>query len=301
MNKNIIIVLAGGFFIAILVALLVSMTLGGGAPQTDEEIAEVTEILVATRDLKKGDDINASNAKWQSWPETSLFSGAIIRNGEEGEADAAPGRLSQIVSEGQPILRSFLIVETRGNFLAATLKEGHRAMAVSVNAEILAGGFIGPGDFVDIILTHTVRVRNPDDPQVAATVERFASETVLENIRVLAVDQETVRENEEAKVGRTITLEVNRQQSEKLALAMQMGEITLSLRGLGDEENLSGNVQNSQDFTTDVKTSRVLNNLVEMQKKENRDTNLIRIYDGDRLQQIAVPKIEGKTQKEEAK
>src|SRR5690606_29376411 len=106
----------------------------------------------------------------------------------------------------------------------------------------MVGGFIGPGDYVDVILTYkeTVTADSDDDPRVKMMIEmnleKLATETILQNVRVLAVDQTAERaEDSKMKVGKTITLAVNAEDAGRLSLASELGEVTLALRGVGDD------------------------------------------------------------------
>lgn len=283
MNKNVLIVLGGGFLVAILVAVLVNASLNGNKPAPTAE-AVYSEILVASKDLSIGTEVNSTNVKWQSWPEDAIFGGAIVRTSEEQEAsDAASGRLNQNIKEGQPVLPGYLVTESKGNFMAATLAPGMRAVGVSVKAETMAGGFIGPGDYVDVILTYKVRVNTNDNPDMVRTISEVATETVLENIRVLAVDQQSDRKDDEVKVARTATLEVDIAGAEKLALASEMGDISLSLRSLGDTEMVPEGT-----MTTDVRASKVLNKVMEMKAEGDNASGIVRVFNGDTISNIPV-------------
>jgi len=281
MNKNVLIVLAGGFLVAVLVAVLVNASLNGGSAPADS--GEQVEVLVASKDLRIGHEIKSSDLKWQSWPQNALFPGAIKREEQESIDDVVSGKLNQSLSEGQPVLQGYLVQETENNFMAATLGEGMRAVGVSVKAETMAGGFIGPGDFVDVILTHSVRVRDRENPQVAATVSNHASETLLERVRVLAVDQTSRRDEDKAKVARTVTLEVDAAGAEKLALASEMGDITLALRSLGDTKYVA-----DQNVTTDVKVSKILQKLSRIEGSQGGASGIVRVYNGDEVMNVPV-------------
>jgi pilus assembly protein CpaB len=101
-----------------------------------------------------------------------------------------------------------------------------RAISTPIREETSAGGFILPNDRVDVILSHKVRVGNKEEP---------VSEAVLRNVRVLAIGQTLEQQgNEKVATGKTATLELTPAQTETLALAQSIGEISLSLRSLAD-------------------------------------------------------------------
>ena len=134
------------------------------------------------------------------------------------------------IAAGEPIRDSKVVVAKGGGFMAAILPHGMRAIALDVSPETGAGGFILPNDHVDVLLT-----RRDKAAEKITGVEKFISETILKNVRVLAVDQ-AVEEKEGQKVviGKTATIELDPQQVETLALARQIGTISLTLRSLLD-------------------------------------------------------------------
>ena len=168
------------------------------------------------------------------------------------------------------------------------LGDGMRAMAIKVKAESSVGGFITPGDRVDVIMTYEVRLPSDDRIQDAsiAVVNRRAAQTILENIRVVAVDQEA-KEVEETLVARTVTLEVNPTQGEQLALADSMGSLSLSLRKLGDE-TVRGADDLIPEATTDTRISNVLQELLGNEKSGGSNNRLVRIYNGSEATDVVV-------------
>lgn len=247
MNKNILIVLGGAVLAAVLVAFLVQMTLGGKSG--NDLGGNSVEVLVAAKSLRKGDEINKGDLRWQDWPEETLFKGAILRKEGEGADGALEGRVERAFAEGEPLKRSDLISE-QGNLVEARLKAGERAISIKLDAEDMVAGFLAPGSFVDVMLTYTERVdfggsnRNDMSPQavkmremIELNVDKLATETILENVRVLALDQRAEQDRDDKiKVGKTVTLAVSIRDAEKLAMASELGRITLAMRGVGDDE-----------------------------------------------------------------
>ncbi len=277
MNKNVLIVLIGGFVVAILVAVLVQASLGGkkkveGAPQP--------MILVAAKNLPIGTELAPGDLKWQPWP-GNAFAGAIIRKKPEDKAeDALKGRMVQRATEGQPVLTTYIFKEGRGNLVAATLGKDMRAMAIPVKANTMVGGFLSPGDFVDVVLTYKVKVNSRSNADLKALVSRIVSETILQNIKVVAVDQEASREEDEAKVARTVTLEVTAEGAQKLSLASKMGDITLALRGIGDEG------MPSDTTTTDVQLGKTLKDVARLEGGDTGNRGSVRIYNGTAVKEV---------------
>lgn len=290
MNKNILIVLGGAVLAAVLVAMLVQVTLGG---KKSAPVENGVEVLVAARDLKKGAELEEGDLKWKEWPEDALFKGAVTRDGEQEPNEALSGRLERGFSKGEAVVRKALLKETTVNYVAARLNPGERAVSIKVKAEGMVAGFISPGSFVDVILTYKLRFDIDDDsPNVQAMIEMnlddLATETILERVRVLAIDQTAEREEDDKiKVGKTVTLAVGIRDAEKLALASQMGDITLALRGVGDDA-----VNEKGPTTTDARMTSIDDEIFEEYKKVRKDSgiaaNMVKIYSGVGVQQVPV-------------
>lgn len=290
MNKQTLIILGGGLVAALIVALMMQALIGTPNPEPQaivQKDAPKSEVLVAARDLGMGSVLEAIDMRWQPWPTDALFKGAVTRDSLENPNAQLPleGQLRRRVAEGEPLLRSALVGDSDDNYVASTLGEGKRAVAISINAETSVGGFIKPGDKVDVIMTYSVRM--PNDPELSSAarsiVSSMAAQTVLENVKVMAVDQ-TATEMEGVSVGRTVTLEVTPEQSEKLALAARMGDLSLSLRKLGDESlRLADDIIPSS--VTDLRISNVIREVSEGEPGENKE-HVIRLYSGNTFMEV---------------
>jgi pilus assembly protein CpaB len=118
-------------------------------------------------------------------------------------------------------------------FLAAVLTKGMRAVSMEVSAENGAGGFILPDDHVDVLLT-----RRDKGAEKLTGVEKFTSESILRNVRVLAIDQAVEEKaGQKVVVGKTATLELNPDQAETLEVSRQLGTLSLALRSLVDSQS----------------------------------------------------------------
>ena len=282
MNKNLLIVLAGGFVIAIIVALIVQAGMNK-EPQVAD--ANTVQILAASKNISMGSKIDATDMKWQAGPETAVFTGAIVREGEQSETDALEGRASRDIASGEPLTLNSVLSTNGGNIVASSLEPGKRAIAIRVSPESMVGGFVNPGNHVDVILTHRIRLSGGDKSLMRDTVNQFATETVLENVRVLAIDQRATNTDEDkAKVGRTVTLEVSAPEAEKVAIASEMGDLSLSLRPVGDT---SRGVTES-GVTTDVGVSRVLQEMTKRSNEGGSNSRTIRVYSGSGAETIKV-------------
>ena len=208
-------------------------------------------VLTAKRDLQVGDRLDASDIGWTSWPAEGL-SPTLVTDGAsavsapldfggkamsaaDGAAKAAkatmdPGRLAgwfgavvrQPISAGEPVTEKKVVRAGAGGVLAVTLQRGMRAMSIPLTADSGAGGFIQPGDHVDVVQIQ----KNPAGAQAS---------TVMRNVRVLAIDQNTRPDAKAvAQVGTQATLELSPAQAEDMVLARAQGELTLVLRSYAD-------------------------------------------------------------------
>lgn len=286
MNKNLLIVLGGGFVIALLVAMIVQAGLSSGKSSD-------VQILVAAKNLTVGTELKPADVKWQEWPEQSVTSAMIVRKDKQKVEDVAKGRLRRDVASGEAISPALLTAGAKGNVLAAALENGFRAVAIKVKAESMVGGFISPGDRVDVIMTYEVKLNDKDNPMIRKQIQKYATETILENVRVLAIDQQSKRDDDKAKVGRTVTLEVNAEGAEKLNLASVMSkeDLTLSLRAMGDNT-----IKTSRSVTTDAQVSTILREINRMESSHSNPNAgsqgstgaVVRVYNGENIQGVMV-------------
>jgi pilus assembly protein CpaB len=273
-----LIVLGGGFLVAVLVAVIVQASFGS-------KNSNMVEVAVASKVLKVGDAVTEDNFKWQEWPKDAVFTGAIVREDKKKVSELATGKIRRDMNSGEPLLKAALSAAGKGNILAAAMEPGMRAMAIKVSAESMVGGFISPGDRVDVILTSQVKLSGDERDEAAMKIDRHASQTVLENVNVLAIDQNSKKEDDKAKVGRTVTLEVDAHGAEKLALASEMGDLSLVLRALGDN-TLSDKTK--KQFTTDVQVSSVLQELGRIKKNSGGKSDIVRVYNGQNIENVTV-------------
>lgn len=208
-----------------------SMFAGGGAPQAQAVTAPTgPKVLVAQRALPVGTIITADSVSFQSWPDNMVQDAYFV----DGKADMSKllGTVVRFpITAGQPLTQGALVAPGDRGFLAAALGPGMRAVTIPVSAKTGVGGFVFPGDHVDLVLTQQV--------QGQGNALR-AAETILRNLRVLATDQATTSDVVDGKTTvrgfATVTLEVTPRIAEKVAVAQQIGEISLSLRAIADNQ-----------------------------------------------------------------
>jgi pilus assembly protein CpaB len=297
-NKNIILVLGAGFFIAIFVAVFVNATLGAKTKKQNAQAEQKVEIIVLTEDISTGKDITEKNVVFKAWPRSALFPGLIVKKKDQTTPlDAVKGKVVRDLKKGEPLTRSALIDGSKETFLAASLEKGYRAMAIKVNAETAAGGFMGPGDYADILLTYATNIRWYGDDREQANqviddnIDKQATEIILENIKVLAVDQTMQRETQKIKVGKTVTVQVTPEQAEILTMASRMGTLSLTLRGLGDHK-ITLNDNDKRRVVTDERITKIRKEIMQEVRKNSNDTGggkkNVRIYSGGSITDVEI-------------
>lgn len=201
-----------------------------------EPAVPLAEVLVLAKDLPMGAAIENELA-WQAWPAEATNENFILRSQEPEALETLRGSVARLAMyEGEPLRRSKLIGQGQ-SFMSSILPSGMRAIATQIAADTAAGGFILPNDYVDVIMTRRAEGQGP------GAGAGFTTETILKNIRVLAIDQ-AIQEDEEGrkvKVGETATLELTPQQAEIITVAQQMADrLTLALRSVADAQEAPG-------------------------------------------------------------
>lgn len=200
-------------------------------PVTIETI-DTVEVLVAAEELPSGTFLTQSQFVWTTFPADSLpetyFTRARLAEADsdgDGPADGLTGAVIRGgLTVGEPLTLGRVIRPGDRGFLAAVLRPDMRAVSVPIDATTGIAGFVFPGDRVDLLLTHQI--------ELAGGEKRLATETVLQDIRVLAVDQNTDDTEGEPTLDKTATLEVSSKQAEVIAVALRMGRLSLALRSL---------------------------------------------------------------------
>lgn len=234
MDRKKLALLLGALIVAIGTALAArSMFAGASAPQVEAAaVPQGPKVLVAQRGLPVGTIITADAISYQMWPE-ELVQDAYFIDGEADVSQLLGTVVRYPITAGEPVTQGSLVKPGDRGFLAAALGPGMRAVTVPVSAKTGVGGFVFPGDRVDLVLTQTVKGEGE---------ALQASETILSNLRVLATDQSTSQETNEAgdtvvRAFRTVTLEVTPRIAEKVAVAQTIGTLSLSLRSIADNQS----------------------------------------------------------------
>lgn len=194
--------------------------------QAEAAVVGKVAVVVVAEDIPFGQTIERHMLTTIPWDADTVPSGVFT-----SFSDVVPDegsefrRATRALSQGEFLLASKVSGFGEKVTIVQTIADGHRAMAIEVDAQSGVGGFVTPGDFVDIVLTQ-------------GRDESLRAVTILQNIRVVGVDQQADEELDTPGIARTVTVEVTPQQSQRVALAQKAGQLSLSLRGLNGNEDM---------------------------------------------------------------
>lgn len=171
-------------------------------------------VVVAAFDIDYGAKIEPDMVKQVAWPVASMPEGAFLQ-----PADAIGKVASATIAKGEPITARRAVEALGGSSLASLIAPGKRAMSIRVNDVIGVAGFLLPGNRVDVLGT----------PKQRGSLEA-ETETLVENLKVLAVDQQARTNKEDPVVVRAVTVEVTPEEAEKIVQATNNGSVQLVLR-----------------------------------------------------------------------
>ena len=179
----------------------------------------LTTVVVARRDLFFGDRLRESFIEESPWPEGAVPEGSFTKT-----SDVLAGNPVVIrqISKNEPVLRTKLTGEGGRASLSAKVTQTMRAVTIRINDVLGVAGYVLPGDRVDILLTRDLTEGNP------------ITDILLQNIRILGIDQNANDEANGAQLARAATIEVTPEQAQKIVLAAQVGMLSLTLRNYID-------------------------------------------------------------------
>ena len=193
---------------------------------------QTQDVLVAAKDLALGTVVGDGDVTWQPWPKGGVAAGMIVKDDNPKILDDIRGSIVRSAFfAGEPIHHEKLIKGTNSGFMSAILPSGMRAVAINIDSQgaTTAGGFILPNDRVDVVRTFH------DDAAKGLNSNTFTSETLLHNVRVLAIGQNVQEKNgQPVVVGSNATLELDPVQAETVILAQRVGQLSLTLRSMQD-------------------------------------------------------------------
>ena len=185
-------------------------------------------IVVAAEPLRYGTELTKDNLKRIEWPLEAVPRGAVADISDLLNRKGKPVALS-FMEIGEPVLKRKITGPGQRASLSAMLSEQTKAVSIRVNAVLGVGGFVLPGDHVDILLTREEAVEVG-----ARIVSRTYTDVLLQNIRILAIDQIADDKKDKPSLAKTVTVEVRINDAQKLVLASTVGVLSLTLRRAGD-------------------------------------------------------------------
>ena len=228
MRRQSLIALSVAIVLGLLAVYLANIFLDVRAGQLNSSPAGTTKVAVAAVPLNYGAQVTPDKVKFIDYPTGSLPPGSF-----RTLPDLMPMGKSRIalrsVLVNQPLLSADLTGEGQNASIAALLPDGMRAASVRTNDVSGVAGFVKPNDTVDVLIT-----RQAIGPQRDAQV----TDVLLQNVRVIAMDQDAQGKDGQPVVSRTATLEVTPVDAQKLALGQQLGQLSLVLRKPGVQQNI---------------------------------------------------------------
>ncbi|WP_371397613.1 Flp pilus assembly protein CpaB [Fretibacter rubidus] len=194
---------------------------------------DTVAVLVANRDMAFGEALSRTSVRFVDYPSDAVPAGAFTDLSDIFESGSERFTLSNL-SYNEPILARKITGEDGKASLSARIKPGYRAVSIRVDDVTGVSGFIMPGDIVDVIYTREPATSASSRSRNTSAAVSYISDIILQNVSVLAVDQNQSDRSASPDVANTVTLEVSDADSQKLALAMNYGTLSLSLRGVGE-------------------------------------------------------------------
>lgn len=230
-QRRSLIVLALAAMLGLAAVFVANAFLGGVQEKQEAAVQGTVKILVASVPLEYGSEITAEKVRLVDWPRASLPQGAF--NSLPQLLPMGKPRVAlRPIAVNEPLLASKLSGEGGRAAISAVLRPDMRAIAVRVNDVAGVAGFVLPGDVVDILITRTIG--GGGDGAAAA---QQITDVLLQKIRVIAIDQDANDGKSDPRVGKTATLEVSQVDAQKLALAQQVGSLSMALRNATDQTN----------------------------------------------------------------
>ncbi len=214
MNKRFIIMFGIALLLAFFAAWVANLWIQG------RPVGKTTPVVVAAVDIPYGVKIEEFQIKVIDWPNDSVPSSAYTSK------DQVIDKVSRNdFYTDEPISEKRMLVHTAGSTLSTLIDKEYRAIAIRVDDVVGVAGFILPGNNVDILATRMDKDLN-----------QSVTQTKLQNIRVLAVDQDDSHEKDKPAIVRAVTLQLKPQEAEVMVQAMREGTIQLTLRNPNDNQ-----------------------------------------------------------------
>lgn len=222
--------------ISSIILALVGLGVAGGSAQLAREMLatpqaeatvqpQIVHVITAASEIKRGEEIKPHMLSSLAWPSDAVPPGAFVERAALLPASGGlPRRALRPMVAGEVVLASKISDFGEKVTIVQSLAPGTRAMAIKVDAVTAVGGFVTPGDSVDLLLT---RGRG----------DELMTDTILRNIRVIGVDQRSDEMNDRPDVAATVTVEVTAEQGQVIALAQRAGTLSLALRDAESDDS----------------------------------------------------------------
>jgi pilus assembly protein CpaB len=240
-------ILLGLGVLALLAGIALSvMWLNGPASAPAEASVERRAVLVAAHQVTTGSLLRLEDMVWRDIASTEVLPANLVR-GQVSETEFVGAAPRRDFAAGEPFVLSDLVKPSDRGFLSAVLAPGNRAVSIAVDASQSNAGLVMPGDHVDIVLTQSFSDAATD------AAHKTVSETVLQDIRVIAVDQSLSAlakpssiVGTESRLPKTVTLEVSERNAERVFVATQLGKLGLTVRALDSVSDPRGGAAAAQ-------------------------------------------------------
>lgn len=233
-----------GLLFVLSAAALGYLLLAGQDAPTEANLPEAPAatiaVLSAAHAIPSGTLLQSDDLLWKDISAPEIRPGNLVR-GQISETDYLGASTQRDFAGGEALVAGDLLKASDRRFLAAVLRPGNRAISIAVDAAQSASGLILPGNHVDVILTQTFADMGLEGRMALEGRKKIVAETILQDVRVIAVDQALHQQAKtpvgsqysgEARLPKTVTLELTRRQAEMVFVAQQLGHLQLSVRPL---------------------------------------------------------------------
>ena len=222
---------------------------------------ETVGVLVAGRDIAAGTVLGAGDLRLDKWPRSTVSPRLITATGAQSPIPGYVGKITRFaLTEGEPVTADGVFKQDTAGVLAGMLEPGMRAVSIPITNSSAVSGFVTPGARVDVVLAADV-ARDEGKRLESGPIVQYAAETILRDVRVLAIDQQIARGKDgPAMLGKTATLEVSPKQAEILTTAGMMGQLSLVLRSIAraPAKAVAKIPSLADPFTADTEVSKAL-------------------------------------------
>lgn len=248
---------------AIMTAFVAKRWLDAQASRKPVEVTATLDVLVVARDVAAGMPLADDDLRYDPWPASLIAERFVIRKpGEEPKAKFIGQVARRPLVQGEPFAPAASFKQEGVGVLAGVLATGMRAVSVAITNASAVSGFVVPGDRVDVVMAADFQRADSDSVGKGGPIVRYAAETILEDVKVLAIDQQMAKGKDGGAImGKTATLEVTSKQAEVLTAAGMVGQLSLVLRGVGGEPAVPGQPPRIP-YTSDTEASKAMQALM---------------------------------------